>query len=97
MLATQTPDQELNQMIEAEVWRKYEKNKHVVYIIQQLLVFSGMFGAGVFVTTGRVVESNSGPSVIYLLYHCWYFSSPSLIVLYGILCIDSYFSKGDFW
>lgn len=60
LLATWTPDQELNQVRErsgADMKRKLEWYDLVA------LGVGGMLGAGVFVTTGRVAHNISGPAV----------------------------------
>ncbi|MQL99980.1 hypothetical protein Taro_032723 [Colocasia esculenta] len=60
MLATWTPDQELNQVRErsgADMKRKLEWYDLVA------LGVGGMLGAGVFVTTGHVARNVSGPAV----------------------------------
>ncbi|XP_059441837.1 cationic amino acid transporter 6, chloroplastic-like [Corylus avellana] len=60
MLATWTPDQELNQVRQrsgADMKRKLKWHDLIA------LGVGGMLGVGVFVTTGRVANQNSGPSV----------------------------------
>ncbi|KAB2017985.1 hypothetical protein ES319_D08G199200v1 [Gossypium barbadense] len=60
MLATWTPDQELNQVrlrSGADMKRKLKWYDLVA------LGIGGMLGVGVFVTTGRVARNNSGPAV----------------------------------
>lgn len=60
MLATWTPEQELNQM---RLRSGANMKRKLMWYDLVALGVGGMLGAGVFVTTGRVARSNSGPSV----------------------------------
>ncbi|KAL1830014.1 hypothetical protein DCAR_0209415 [Daucus carota subsp. sativus] len=60
MLATWTPDQELNQL---RLRSGANMKRKLMWYDLVALGVGGMLGAGVFVTTGRVARSNSGPSV----------------------------------
>ncbi|KAK3029855.1 hypothetical protein RJ639_038289 [Escallonia herrerae] len=60
LLATWTPDQELNQM---RVRSGADMKRKLLWYDLVALGVGGMLGVGVFVTTGRVARSFSGPSV----------------------------------
>ncbi|KAK3023231.1 hypothetical protein RJ639_043343, partial [Escallonia herrerae] len=60
LLATWTPDQELNQM---RLRSGADMKRKLLWYDLVALGVGGMLGVGVFVTTGRVARSFSGPSV----------------------------------
>lgn len=60
MLATWTPDQELNQV---RLRSGADMKRKLRWYDLTALGVAGMLGAGVFVTTGRVARSVSGPAV----------------------------------